>query len=144
MIKLGPKVYPNLSDNQQSTKSLITDFVLPIYEKVTVAKSSQTSYMGKLINLVNSKALVDFMSELFCTMQDLYPRYAGQASAQALKANSCKMMTFDQFATFARDYDIFPRFCSKPALYRIFHTLSQMREALKPDQSVQNMKRLLQ
>ena len=32
--------------------------------------------MSKLINLVNTRMLVDFMSELFCVLQDVYPRYA--------------------------------------------------------------------
>ena len=82
-------------------------------------------HMNKMINLVNTKVMVDFMSELFCTLQDLFPIYVAKVNTQTL-------MTFDQFATFARDYDIFPRFCSKPTLYKIFHTLAQMKETLQP------------
>ena len=83
--------------------------------------------------------MVDFMSELFCTLQDLYPKYvSGNAP------HGKKMMNFEQFATFARDYDIFPRFCSKPALYRIFHTLALMREALMPNQALKTTKKLLE
>ena len=78
--------------------------------------------------------MVDFMSELFCTLQDLYPKYVG---------GSNKNMNFEQLSLFARDYDIFPRFCSKPALYRIFHTLALMKEALQPNQEVKNAKKLL-
>ena len=82
--------------------------------------------MSKLINLVNAKALVDFMSELFCQLQDIYPNYVGRSSSQKGEPE----MSFEQFACFASDYDIFPRFCSKPALYRVFHTLALMKEVL--------------
>lgn len=46
--------------------------------------------MNKLINLVNSKVMVDFMSELFCTLHDIFPRYlvGGNSHSHAL-------MTFD-------------------------------------------------
>ena len=104
---------------------MIEDFILPLSNKITEAKQTQNAHISKLINLVNSKLMVDFMSELFCILQDLYPKYAGLGGN---KSND--LMTFDQFATFARDYDIFPRYCSKPALYRIFHTLALMKEAL--------------
>lgn len=33
-------------------------------------------------------------------------------------------MNFHQFLNFARDHDLFPSYCSKAALYRIFHSLS--------------------
>jgi hypothetical protein len=82
-------------------------------------------YMNKLINLVNTRVMVDFMSELFCTLQDLFPIYVSKVNTQTL-------MTFDQFTAFARDYDIFPRFISISTLYRIFHTLAQMKETLQP------------
>ena len=91
-------------------------------------------YLSKLINLVNSKLLVDFMSELFCSLQDLYCKYTGSSPNGE--------MTFEQFAKFCRDYDIFPRFCSKPALYRIFHTLALMKEALKPSVTMKNTRKL--
>lgn len=52
-------------------------------------------------------------------------------------------MTFEEFASFARDYDIFPNVLSKPTLYRIFHTLSQMKEVLQPNQVVASTKRVL-
>ena len=78
------------------------------------AKSAQNMYMNKLINLVNSKVMVDFMSELFCTLHELFPKYLG------CNFQTQGLMTFEQFASFARDYDIFPRLCSKPALYKIF------------------------
>ena len=102
-------------------KNLIEDFILPLYKKVSEAKQVHSSQISKLINLVNCRIMVDFMSELFCTLQDLYPKYVG---------GSNKNMNFQQLSLFARDYDIFPRFCSKPALYRIFHTLALMKEAL--------------
>ena len=53
-------------------------------------------------------------------------------------------MSFDMFCKFCRDFEIFPKYCSKPALYRIFHTLALMREALKPNTAVKATKRLLQ
>ena len=53
-------------------------------------------------------------------------------------------MSFEQFACFASDYDIFPRFCSKPALYRVFHTLALMKEVLQPNPVVRHTKKLLQ
>ena len=52
-------------------------------------------------------------------------------------------MTFAQFAAFARDFDIFPRVCSKPSLYRIFHLLAQMKEVLQPNPVVASTKRVL-
>ena len=118
-----------------AVKNLIEDYVLPLCSKITSAKQAQTVHINKLINLVNSKVMVDFMSELFCTLQELFPKYVG--------SHSCKLMTFDQFASFARDYDIFPRFCSKPALYRIFHTLALMKEALQPSPLMTSTKKLL-
>ena len=114
----------------------MNDFILPIHSKLSLTKSAQNKHISKLINLVNSRKLVDFMSELYCTLQDIYPKYTGGA------VNG--QMTFDQFVKFCRDFEIFPKFCSKPALYRIFHTLALMREALKPTSAVKNTKRLLQ
>ncbi len=108
---------------------------MPLCSKQAEAKSHQTRHIGKLINLANSKVMVDFMSELFCTMQDIFPKYTG-----GLKQGQ---MNFEQFANFCRDYDVFPRFCSKPALYRIFHTLALMKEVLKPDKALKNTKRML-
>jgi len=114
-------------------KNLIEDFILPLHSKLLEVKSFQHIHISKLINLVNSKIMIEFMSELFCSLQDVYPKYA-QGSSQ---------MKFDQFAKFCRDYDIFPRLCSKPALYRIFHTLAIMKETLKPNVAVKNTKRML-
>jgi hypothetical protein len=38
--------------------------------------------------------------------------------------NSKGMMNFDSFVNFSKDHDIFPSYCSKATLYRIFHSLS--------------------
>lgn len=67
------------------------------------------------------------MGELFCALSDIYPRYCDANSNQ---------MTFDQFLSFCRDHDVFPYICSKPSIYRIFHALSMMNEALQPNKSV--------
>lgn len=53
---------------------------MPLSNKLVEAKSAQNLHMNKLINLVNSRHMVDFMSELFCMMQDLYPRYVKGSS----------------------------------------------------------------
>ena len=42
--------------------------------------------MSKLVNLVNSKIMVDFMGELFYALSDIYPRYTDAGS---------DMMTFE-------------------------------------------------
>ena len=82
--------------------------------------------MSKLVNLVNSKIMVDFMGELFYALTEIYPRYTDGNS---------DLMTFEQFLAFCRDHEIFPYVCSKPAIYRIFHSLSIMNEALCPSKS---------
>ena len=115
---------------------MMDDFLQPLHVKLTETKSSHNLHISKLINLVNCRKMVDFMSELFCTLQDLYPKYTGSCAKG--------QMNFEQFAKFCRDFEIFPRFCSKPALYRIFHALALMKEALKPNTVVKNTKRLLQ
>ena len=79
LIRLAPKVYSQANDEQVAVTSLIEDFILPLFNKVTDAKQDESNKIGKLINLVNSKVMVDFMSELFCTLQDLYPKYATES-----------------------------------------------------------------
>ena len=68
LIKLGPKVYPDIVDNSVSVKCLIEDFILPLYKSVAEAKQVHNKQISKLINLVNHRVMVDFMSELFCTI----------------------------------------------------------------------------
>jgi len=68
LIKMAPKVYPKIADCQAATKCLMDDFIQPVHAKLNLMKSSQTKHISKLINLVNSKKMVDFMSELYCTL----------------------------------------------------------------------------
>lgn len=58
-------------------QKLIENFLTPLHSKLTETKSSHNLHISKLINLVNCKKMVDFMSELFCTLQDMYPKYTG-------------------------------------------------------------------
>ena len=68
LIKLGPKVYPEINESQLAVSSLIEDFIMPLYQNVSEAKQAQNNQISKLINLVNHRVMVDFMSELFCTL----------------------------------------------------------------------------
>lgn len=101
-------------------------FIIHLLYKQKDARSIQNTHISKLVNLVNSKIMVDFMGELFYALNDIYPRYTD--------ANT-DMMNFEQFLAFCRDHDIFPYVCSKPAIFRIFHALSIMNEALSPTKS---------
>lgn len=38
LIKLGPKVYPDINESLISVKNLIEDFILPLYNRVAEAK----------------------------------------------------------------------------------------------------------
>ena len=40
LIKLGPKVYPEITETQQSVKCLIEDFILPVYNNVAEVKQA--------------------------------------------------------------------------------------------------------
>jgi len=51
-------------------------------------RSVQNTRISKLVNMVNSKELVDFMGELFYALQDTYSRYTEPQS---------HLMTFDNF-----------------------------------------------
>jgi hypothetical protein len=80
--------------------------------------------LTKLIEVANTKVMIDFMSDLFAVVTgDIFVRYT-------LKTNS--RMSFDAFQTFARDHDIFPGACTQAALYRIFHSLSHFSEQVNP------------
>ena len=40
LIKLSPKVYPQISDTQVAVKNLIEDFILPLHSQLAAVKSS--------------------------------------------------------------------------------------------------------
>ena len=87
LIKLGPKVYPKLSENPKSAVLLLVEqFVLSLLGRQNDGRSIQNTQVSRLVNLVNSKIMVDFMGELFYALSDIYPRYTDGGS---------DMMTFE-------------------------------------------------
>ncbi len=80
---------------------------------------------------MNSKAIVDFMSDLHVVLLPIYPKYCDNRN----------LLQFENFLEFARDHDIFPQSCSKASLSRIFYSLARLRESLNPTISEAQIKR---
>ena len=81
-------------------------------------RSLTSPYLSKLITLINTKPLHDFLTDLHQVLSVVYNKYASHTD----------LMTFEQFFEFTKHYDIFPKACSKACLFQIFHSLANQRE----------------
>ena len=87
LIKLGPRIFPDLAQTAKAAVLLtVEQFILPLSGRKSDGRSIQNSQVSKLVNLVNSRVMVDFMGELFCALSDIYPRYCDA---------NCSQMTFE-------------------------------------------------
>lgn len=109
--------------------ALVENFILKSLQEqhLNVIHNAKIS---KLVNLVNSKGIVDFMGELFYALTETYARYIDSNQS---------MMRFEQFIDFTRDFDIFPKLMSKASLYRIFKALALMNDAMSPKKELKNL-----
>ena len=74
--------------------------MLPLLDCVDKSRQIQNSRLSKLIEVVNTQVLINFMSDLFLAVTDnIFARYTQETSQR---------MNFEAFITFARDHDIFP------------------------------------
>jgi len=54
---------------------LVENFILPILGMIKDDRSVQNTNLTKLITLVNSKTIVDFMSDLHIVLSQIYVKY---------------------------------------------------------------------
>ena len=64
LIKLGIKCLPNTESKTLAVLLTVEKFILPLLNKHNDLRSKQNNNLIKLITLVNSKVMVDFMSDL--------------------------------------------------------------------------------
>jgi hypothetical protein len=111
IIKLGIKCFPGIEQKTQGVILTVEKFILPLLNSHRDQRTQQSTLLSKLISLVNSQVIVNFMSDLHQVLGLIYVKYT----------DNHNLMTFDYFLQFAKDHDIFPTECSKAALYCIFN-----------------------
>lgn len=85
LIQLGLKCFPAIENQSQAVLILAEKFMLPLLTMLKDDRSVQNSYLTKLITLVNSRAIVDFMSDLHLVLAPIYHRYCGNDYKQLLQ-----------------------------------------------------------
>ena len=91
----------NQSNNSKQTRSLSASHGL--------RQVSNNHRLTQLIAVTSTKSMIDFMSDLFNAVNEtIYPKYA----MVELNWLPGKRMSYDNFMDFAKDYEIFPSFCS--------------------------------
>ncbi len=127
-MKLGLKCFPDQLENRdQAVLQTVNQYILPLLKKKKKdLRSTQNPLLAKLIYLVNTPAVVSFMSILFQVLAgEVYQVYADRKS----------MIKFDNFLEFAKDHDIFPKLVPKAAINTVFQSLAILNETLRVQSS---------
>jgi len=78
--------------------------------------------LSKLIYLVNTPVIVQFMGRLFQVLAgEVFEVYADKKG----------FINFDQFLEFAKDHDIFPKVVPKSVMNTVFQSLAILNETLR-------------
>lgn len=73
---MGIRCFPGVESQSQAVIILVEKFILPLLNLLKDERSVQNSFMQRLITLVNSQKIVDFMSDLHVVLNPIYGRYA--------------------------------------------------------------------
>ena len=65
LIKLGLKCLPQVDDKPQAVLVTVEKFIIPLLTNIKDDRSVQNTKLNKLIQLANTKLIVEFMGDLF-------------------------------------------------------------------------------
>jgi len=72
LIQLSIKCFPGVEQQSQALLIMSEKFILPLLTLLKDDRSVQNSHLTKLITLVNSRAIVDFMSDLHIVLSTIF------------------------------------------------------------------------
>ena len=128
MEQIAEKVFPSLPISQAFVY-LLADFILPLLQELSETRCVQNKQILDLIGKLESEDLIEFLTVLHKAIIRYFLQYADQRG----------MVDFETYLKFCTEFCIFPDLVSKPMLYRIFHTLSDINELHLPGNANQSV-----
>lgn len=115
-----PKFPPSLAFVE-----IIKTFLIPHLSTLSDKRCIHNKQIQNLLSNLDNEEVINILTVLHKATIDTYKRYSDQKH----------LMNFNQFMQFCSDHDVFPYLVSKPALFRIFHSLSFINEYIVGDKS---------
>ena len=122
--QIAEKIFPSIPLSRAFTY-LIGDFIVPILwdKRLPENRCVQNNKILELVTKLENEDMVQFLTVLHKAIIKYFEVYADQRMT----------LDFDNYLWFCTDFCIFPDLITKPLLYRIFHTLSNINDMQLPD-----------